>query len=251
MNILETNKNITGEIYIITNIENNMIYVGQTRSHYKNRGKYRPFGYVKRFNSHISEALVNNKKKQCTYLNNAIRKYGKDKFTVKLLELVSLDELDTKEKYYIEKFSSTYPSGYNLTSGGKTKQIYKIKNNSTESIKMPKKHNTITKELISKQLLAYNNTNSAKEIKIKNAIEQHYNRKLNRYINCVVDINNIESYIHPVINKKNNNISYYCIKINNIKSKFVDKDPILSKERAIKFINHIHMRHNQIDGKIS
>lgn len=38
-----------------------------------------------RFYDHISEAINNTKNKQCMYLNNAIRKYGKDNFTCKLL----------------------------------------------------------------------------------------------------------------------------------------------------------------------
>ena len=41
--ILESNSNVFGEIYLITN-------VGQTLSHRLNHGKYRPFGYKCRFN---------------------------------------------------------------------------------------------------------------------------------------------------------------------------------------------------------
>lgn len=47
---------IIGEIYKITNLLNNKMYIGQTRSHYLNRGKYRPFGFIKRFQSHFSES---------------------------------------------------------------------------------------------------------------------------------------------------------------------------------------------------
>ena len=60
------------EIYKITNIENNKIYVGQTVSHMLNHGKYRRYGSQKRLDSHISEAIKNNKDKQCHFLNNAI-----------------------------------------------------------------------------------------------------------------------------------------------------------------------------------
>jgi hypothetical protein len=62
LNIDEKDK-ITGVIYIIENKETNKKYVGQTVSHRKNKGKYRPFGYVGRFNDHVSEALNNTKKK--------------------------------------------------------------------------------------------------------------------------------------------------------------------------------------------
>ena len=41
---------------------------------------------VKRVGLRISEAITNTKKKQCTYLNNGIRKYGKENFSCKLIK---------------------------------------------------------------------------------------------------------------------------------------------------------------------
>ena len=55
---------IIGEIYIITNIQNNKVYIGQT---------IRPVEY--RFNRHINDALNN---KLDTHFARAIRKYGKE-----------------------------------------------------------------------------------------------------------------------------------------------------------------------------
>ena len=52
-----------GLIYCITNEVNNKQYIGQTVSHRKNKGKYRPFGIDGRLNDHISEAICNTKKK--------------------------------------------------------------------------------------------------------------------------------------------------------------------------------------------
>ena len=54
---------IIGHIYKITNIIEQKHYIGQTRSHRLNKGKYRPFGYYGRFKDHISEAINNTKKK--------------------------------------------------------------------------------------------------------------------------------------------------------------------------------------------
>ncbi|NBP57407.1 hypothetical protein EBU71_12900, partial [bacterium] len=93
--ILEDNSQVVGQIYLITNKQTNKQYVGQTLSHRKNHNKYRPFGYIGRFKDHISEALCNTKKKQCTYLNNAIRLYGKDEFTVELITVCPKEDLDT------------------------------------------------------------------------------------------------------------------------------------------------------------
>ena len=55
LNLNEKHK-ITGEIYKITNKISNKLYVGQTLSHRKNKGKYRPFGHIARLNDHISES---------------------------------------------------------------------------------------------------------------------------------------------------------------------------------------------------
>lgn len=49
----EEKSNITGHIYLMTNIITKKYYIGQTRSHRLNKSKYRPFGYKKRFDDHI------------------------------------------------------------------------------------------------------------------------------------------------------------------------------------------------------
>ena len=58
------------------------------------------------------------KRKQCTYLNNSIRRYGKENFIVKLLEKCAIENIDKREEFYIDIHNSLYPNGYNLTSGG-------------------------------------------------------------------------------------------------------------------------------------
>lgn len=123
LNLNEKHK-VMGEIYRIQNIANGKCYVGQVVTHRLNKGKYRPFGYVGRFNDHVSEAMNNTKKKQCTYLNNAIRKYGKDNFKVVFLRRCSLDQLDELEQQGIKIYGSLYPNGYNLTKGGKNLRVH-------------------------------------------------------------------------------------------------------------------------------
>ena len=64
---------VIGEIYKITNMLTNKMYIGQTRSHYLNRGKYRPFSYTGRFKSHISESKSLSKSlMSCRYLKTFI-----------------------------------------------------------------------------------------------------------------------------------------------------------------------------------
>ena len=50
----------------------------------------------RRFACHISEAF-SDKKNQCHYLNNSIRKYGQDKFKLELLRVCKIDNADNIE----------------------------------------------------------------------------------------------------------------------------------------------------------
>lgn len=125
-NILELSKQILDEpteryceIYKITNIVNQKKYVGQAVSHILNHKKYRPYGREGRFRCHISEAY-SNKKNQCHYLNNAIRKHGVNNFQIELVEYCSNIDADERERYHIQQINSLFPCGYNLKNGGNT-----------------------------------------------------------------------------------------------------------------------------------
>lgn len=88
-----------GYIYITTNIINNKIYVGQHTAKMFEPEKY------------IGSGLE---------LLRAIEKYGKENFKNELLcECFSREELDEKEKYYINLYNSTNKNvGYNINIGG-------------------------------------------------------------------------------------------------------------------------------------
>lgn len=107
------------DIYLIKNIKNNKCYIGQAVSHILNHKRYRPYGITGRFNSHISEAF-STKIKQCLYLNNAIRKYGKESFKVILLDSVKSENGDNREIELIKEHNTLCPNGYNLCTGGKS-----------------------------------------------------------------------------------------------------------------------------------
>ena len=212
---LEDSDKIKGEIYKITNTKEQKFYIGQTRTHRKNKNKYRLFGYIGRFKDHISEAINNTKKKQCTYLNNSIR-IDKEYFIVELLETCKINILDEREIYYIEKYNSIYPNGYNLTSGGKTTKYIKIENN--EEFKNIKKrgrefnykHSNETKEKMKNSLenikdylkliaSTKENKNRVSNIikkyyddqKIKNLLEFDLSKDYTEYIKEIKDKNNI------------------------------------------------------------
>ncbi len=91
-------------IYIIMNIINNKVYIGMTKQNVK-----------RRWNDHSKPSA-----KFCYRLVRAIRKYGKNSFTINILEKnLTLAEAIDKEKEYIIKYDSTnYKKGYNVSAGG-------------------------------------------------------------------------------------------------------------------------------------
>lgn len=216
---LDEKDKITGEIYVIKNIINNMLYVGQTVSHRKNKNKYRPFGYISRFKDHISEAINNTKKKQCTYLNNARRKYGKENFIVELVEECHTSILDDREIHYIDKHNSLYPNGYNLTTGGKTFTNEKIINDSSlkkfgkRGRNVGYKHNEETKKIMSERLKEICSDDSVK-LRMKKTMVKYYDNKKIDILKNYKLIDDAETYIKPVKKKGSDDVHDYIIKIN-------------------------------------
>ena len=118
-NIIIDNKNLRYiEIYKLTNIKNNKIYIGQAVSHILNHKRFRPYGGKGRLQCHISEAY-SKKKNQCHYLNLAIKKYGCSNFYLNIIDYCEFEEADELENKYISEYNSLYPNGYNLKIGGK------------------------------------------------------------------------------------------------------------------------------------
>ena len=93
-----------GYIYCTTNIINNKKYIGKKVS-----SKFNP--------KYLGSGIL---------ITNAITKYGTDKFIVELLEWCSSnDDLNNREKYYINKFNA-YKSDvfYNIAMGGEGGNTY-------------------------------------------------------------------------------------------------------------------------------
>ncbi len=249
-NILDNIDNVKGQIYKITNILTQKIYIGQTRTHYLNKGKYRPYGYLGRFNAHISEALCNTKECQSIYLNNSIRKHGANNFLIELLAECDIVELDNLEIYYIKTHNSLYPNGYNLTIGGKNMAVTYIENNKIKT-NIKKIRNISTNNLISTRLKEhYKDINNLKTLS-NNSIQQHYKNKIEKFKNVIIDINDLDKYL-IIRNIKNQKYDKFIIvNVNGIKTKFCDIDFNNAKNRAYQFLKDIYMQHNQIDGNSS
>ena len=201
--ILETDEYRYCEIYKITNTVNNKIYIGQAVSHILNHKKYRPYGMERRFACHISEAF-SDKKNQCHFLNNAIRKYGQDKFKLELLRVCDIDNADYIENEEILKNNSLFPAGYNLNTGGKQ----------------------------------FNHTDESKKRVSTGVIKYFENKKAERFKDILIDKNcDINKYIHPL---NRNNIQYgWYVLIQKKKADFGGVHISLeeSKKMAIEFID--------------
>lgn len=199
------------EIYKITNTANNKLYVGQTVSHVLNHGKYRRYGSQKRLDSHFSEAIKNNKDKECRYLNSAIRKYGNDKFIVELITTCAMDKGDDTEDKYIKEYNSLFPNGYNLKLG---KTIYKY-DEETRPIKIENGVKVVTNSIEQNKLLKFDNIDLPDDL-----------------------LSNIDKYI-KVTNSIKKNLLF--LQINGIEISFGSKKETKEKlkENIIKFVNKL------------
>lgn len=94
------------EIYIIKNDINDKVYIGQS------------VNSNNRFKSHCKKNKYN------SLIGRAIQKYGKEHFWIEILE-EKTESYNDREKYWISKFKSVNPNGYNITLGGEDPPRYK------------------------------------------------------------------------------------------------------------------------------
>lgn len=93
-----------GIIYKYTNNINGMIYIGQTKQTLEQRDK-----------KHLTQLKDN------TFFHRALQKYGRENFSLEIIEQnIPFEKLNEREKYWIKELDSYYTSGrgYNLTQGG-------------------------------------------------------------------------------------------------------------------------------------
>lgn len=94
-------------IYKITNIINGKVYIGQS------------VDINKRLIRHRCNGSANRNYVPQSHLYRAMHKYGIDKFRFEVLEECPKSELNSRERYYINKYNSTNARfGYNESPGG-------------------------------------------------------------------------------------------------------------------------------------
>lgn len=111
-----------GIVYKITNLINNKVYIGITTRTLKKR---------------IGEHITISKSKNTTMcIHRSIAKYGINSFKWEIIDKAeSFDELNNKERYYIVKYNSLIPNGYNCAEGGTNGYTLKAHPNAKEIYK--------------------------------------------------------------------------------------------------------------------
>lgn len=111
------------KVYCITNLVNNVKYIGFTSQTIKIR-----------FEQHTN-------RKNCIKLRNALNKYGKENFIIELIKnFEDRDEALDYENKIIKELNTLHPFGYNLTEGGRSPKM-----SDETKLKMSKSHIGIKK----------------------------------------------------------------------------------------------------------
>lgn len=161
-------------IYLIVNKVNNKMYVGQTTRSPRQR-----------FKEHMAD------KSHCTKLVQAVKKHGKENFYLIILDDINnLQELNCKEKEYIEKYNSI-SNGYNIETGGRNKKL-------TEEVK----------KKISKTLKGKSPTRNAIRLAIAENIKKVY--QYDQLGNLVKEFDSITCAAKEIGITKGSDISRCC-----------------------------------------
>jgi group I intron endonuclease len=157
------------KVYKITNKTNGMIYIGATK-----------LSLERRFDNHFR------RRNDRTFLARAMKKYGKDNFTIKLLqEYISEQDMFNGEIYYIKLFDSNNNKvGYNLTKGGDRGPTLIGKNNPNFG-KKNKRLSDMDKARKWKSLEEIYGIKKANKIKSKKSKITKLNWKRGKFINAI------------------------------------------------------------------
>lgn len=140
-------------IYEIRNLSNNKRYIGSS------------YNIHKRWLQHRWD--LENKKHHSRHLQLSWDRYGSDNFQIFVLEKTGIENLETRERYYVEFYESTNGEfGYNETSGGKGCPDRKVAIETREKISNSnkgKRHSEISKTRISEAGIGRKHTKETKE----------------------------------------------------------------------------------------
>ena len=198
--ILDTPANVKGVIYCVEHVTTGKKYIGQTRSHRLNHGRYRPFGAEGRFRSHISEAVCNTKHKTGHLLGVDIRLFGPDAFSVSTLETCEVGVLDEREIALIGELNTVHPNGYNLSPGAHKPSSIPIIPNPTQLAEPRQRGGCISRSAETRAKMSVRSTAAlaspeARTLRANQATAQHAAEKATRFAGITIDKTNLDQYI--------------------------------------------------------
>lgn len=175
---------MTCGIYKITNKENDKIYIGLSTN------------IEARWQEHLKK--MNSTEQYDKILYRAFRKYGINNFTFEILEECLKEELNNKEKYWIDFFQSFNEYyGYNSTFGGESGTFNKLNPQTLSEIYLLLKENKLTNiEIgsiynISDQMVSdINSGRSWYDPKYQYPIRKLFTKTQNFCIECGIEITN-------------------------------------------------------------
>lgn len=104
-----------GEIYKVTCHVTGMSYIGQARCYVGKTKK--AHGAKGRWKAHVWKAVHSPQHFADTTIWAAIKLYGETAFSVEVIEMCDVDDLNDKERFFIKHFDTQLPHGYNKLSG--------------------------------------------------------------------------------------------------------------------------------------
>lgn len=163
-------------IYKFTNKITGESYIGQSKNIHK------------RYNQHKCTYQPNKKYYENTYFHSMLFYYGFDNFDFEVLEECKESELKSKEIFYIQKYNTIYPNGYNISAGGDMPHYMKLNNEVLDSILFDLSNNTLTELQIANKYGLHPTTISSinigktwrdksREYPIRKVIKKTYNCK--------------------------------------------------------------------------
>lgn len=165
-----------GIIYKITNTVNGKVYIGQTTMGIKKRYNNVGIG-IKRIYRYYK--LCKENSNYCNdHLLNSFEKYGIENF--ELIEIFDIafskEELDIKEKCYIEQFNSI-KNGYNLQKGGSNGKMSDKTIEKMRESHLGKKQSQESKEKISKSLIGHSVSDETKQKMREKALGREHSKE--------------------------------------------------------------------------
>jgi len=179
-------------IYIIINIVNNKVYIGQSTM--------------------IEKRWLTERSGNCgAKLKNAFQKYGIDNFQFSVLEECSKEELNEKEIAYIKLYNSI-KNGYNITVGGEGHRLYE---NSEENRKQKEReYKTRNKEKLQMLNKQYRLLNKDKKKDYDKTYRENNKNKILQYKKNNKD--KIDKLRKKSYNKEKETICFYENKFTNL-----------------------------------